>query len=129
MTNIVKCTNTDGKDTTTKEMMKECVCENGVVWREISKLQPKNILFYTYKLFSEYLEKLPYFNKDNPWKLLEQKRETVICGAKTMPWWERIIKTEWGNVKILVTRHPERMRKVEYVKLITDWVKKGWLQK
>lgn len=118
MTNIVKCTNTEGLDATTREMMEACVRENGVIWCEISILKPQNILFYTYKLFPEYLQAIP-FQKE----LLEEKHEFVKCGAKFMAWWERIVMTEWGRVKLLVTYHPERMCKAEYVKLITDWVK------
>lgn len=118
LTNVVKCSNTDGKDTTTREMMDACIRKNGVIWREISLLKPKNILFYTYKLFPEYLKDIPF-----QVELLGEKREFVKCGAKAMPWWERLIMTEWGKVKFLVTCHPERMRKVEYIKLITDWVK------
>ena len=70
------------------------------------------------KLFPEYLNEIP-FQKE----MLGEKREFVKCGAKNMSWWERIVMTEWGKMKFLVTYHPERMRKVEYIKLITDWVK------
>jgi hypothetical protein len=33
------------------------------------------------------------------------------------------MKTDWyENVKCLVTHHPERKKKSEYIKLIVDWI-------
>lgn len=117
LTNIVKCTNTETGDTTTREMMDCCVCQNAVIWREVTMLKPLNIVFYTYNLFSEYLKEMPF-----QLKLLKEERKNVQCGAKSLHWWERVVLAEWGNVRILVTGHPERMLEGDYVKLIADWV-------
>jgi len=119
MTNVVKCTNTEGKDTTTNEMLDNCIQRNRVIWRVIRETRPLNILFYTHKLCASYLQAIP-FQKE----LIKEERKSVMCGAKTMPWWERVVLTDWGKVKILVTNHPERMDKGDYVKLVTDWVRK-----
>lgn len=120
LTNVVKCTNTESEDKTTCEMMDCCVCQNAVIWREVATLKPLNIVFYTYNLFSEYLKELPF-----QLKLLKEECKDVQCGEKTLHWWERVVLAEWGAVKVLVTGHPERMCKKDYVKLIADWVQGG----
>lgn len=119
LTNVVKCTNTEGSDQTTKEMLDNCIRDNGVIWREIQELEPLNIVFYTYNLCVGNLEHLP-FQKE----LLEEDRKRVACGKKRMPWWERTVKADWGIVKILVTRHPQFTSKNDYVKSVVDWVQK-----
>ncbi len=119
LTNVVKCTNTNNADSTTNEMLDNCIRKNGVIWREIQELKPLNILFYTHNLCFNHLKDIP-FQKE----LLTEEWKKVACGAKQLPWWERVILTDWGKVKILVTNHPERMNKNDYTRLIIDWIKK-----
>ncbi len=125
-TNIIKCTNVTGEngsfDTTSKKMAKCCIDDNGVIFSEIEELKPNCIVFFTYDLFSEHLVNLPFAFKIDE---ITKKGNRVPCGMKTIGWWHRRIKTEWSdNVSILVTHHPERKKKSDYVNLILNWIKK-----
>ncbi|MDY0016798.1 MAG: hypothetical protein RBS89_03075 [Candidatus Delongbacteria bacterium] len=123
LTNVVKCTNVTGKqtnDTTTRLMADCCIKQNGVIFKEIETLKPKHIVFYTYSLFREYLRELPFAKKITN---VTNENHSVSCGNKKIGWWDRRVDTDWGLVKILVTAHPERMNKQDFVKSITDWIK------
>lgn len=126
-TNIIKCTNVhSGKgnktqDKTTRLMAKSCIKDNNIISKEIIRLEPKHIVFYTYNLYNEFIEDFSFEKESN---VLSPKGNRVNCGKKRIGWWNRVIRAEWcGNVKCLVTHHPERKKKDEYIKLITDWVK------
>ena len=124
--NIIKCTNVDGAghpttDLTSYTMAKSCIDNLGVIYKEIETLKPNHIIFYTYKLYPELLINLPFANSITE---TTPRNHKVACGKKTLGWWTRTAKTSWNdNVKILVTGHPERMKKDTYISLIVDWVK------
>jgi len=126
-TNIVKCTNVpaDGKsyftDKTSYLMAKSCIKDLGVIFHEIELIKPKNIIFYTYSIFKEMLEELPFITSE---KEITKKDYRVKCGNKTLPWWERSVTTNWeNNVRVLVTGHPQFMNRKDYIALLTKWVK------
>ena len=126
-TNIVKCTNVSGdskkgtSDKTTKNMVHSCVQNNGIIFKEIEELKPTCIVFFSYDLYREFLIELPFAKEVEELSGIDSR---VSCGKKTIGWWHRRIKTDWSDkVSILVTHHPERKKKADYVRLISTWVK------
>lgn len=128
-TNIIKCTNTDAEDgsnfsdKTSYLTAKFCISDLGVIFREIEVLNPKNIIFYSYSMFKELLEDIPFAVAV---KEITKKEHRVKCGNKMLPWWERAFETSWdNNVRILVTGHPQFMKRKAYISLLTNWVRKA----
>ena len=122
--NIVKCSSTDTQDKTSWLCAKQCVAENGVVFKEIELLQPRKILFFTWSMHRSLLEKVPFARSGTVVEHTssEHKRE---CGAKKLGWWDRTLVANWGSrVDYLVLGHPERMKKTEYVAMVSEWLKK-----
>ncbi len=127
-TNLVKCTNVDADapssaDATTNQMAQCCVSELGVIWTEVEQLQPFTIVFYTYSLFRDLLNRIPVALEGSV-KEVTPKDHYVRCGKKSLPWWERACATPWTkNLRVLVTGHPERMARSEYVGLLKQWLR------
>ena len=49
----------------------------------------------------------------------------IKCGAKQLGWWDRTLTANWGSkVDFLILGHPERMKKVEYVSIVSEWLKR-----
>ncbi len=103
-------------------MVRSCALDLGVISAEIELLQPTHIVFYTGKLFPDILEVLPIEGK-RAWRDIE--KSTVKCGQKKLSWWEREITTSWGNMRVLITGHPERMEKVSYTQMIAGWARQS----
>ncbi len=124
-TNVIKCTNVTGVngsvDTTSRIMAKNCISDNQVLFKEIEILKPKTIVFFTYDLYREFLVDLPFADEV---KVISDSDHKVKCGNKYIGWWFRRIKTSWSDtVSILVTHHPERKKKDDYIGLISEWIK------
>lgn len=126
-TNIIKCTNVPGdsgngtSDRTTKKMAICCIKNNAVIYKEIQLLKPNCIVFFTFDLFRDFLIELPFSDKIEE---ITKYDNRVKCGNKSIGWWHRRVKTPWNaSVSILVTHHPERKKKIEYVNLISNWIK------
>lgn len=128
-TNLIKCTNVsagDGSpstDATSDTMARCCVSELGVIWKEIEELQAFTLVFYTYGLFPEVIQQIPVALGDSLLEITAQSNR-VKCGNKKLGWWERTCRTTWtDNLRILVMGHPERMRRDDYVRLLTTWLR------
>lgn len=122
ISNIVKCTNVraeSGKsaDKTTPEMIDRCVLQLGVVFAELQALRATHAVFYTHAApFGAYLEELPF----GPTR--KDSRKRVACGKRTIPWWEREVDAPWGDLRVLVTGHPQFKKRVDFVGRVSDWV-------
>jgi hypothetical protein len=122
--NVVKCTSTNNQDKTSLECAEHCIIHNKVIFKEIELLQPRKVLFFTWHLHRHLFKEIPF-----------AKTTTIIehtninfkkdCGAKKLGWWERSFMSTWNTkVDFLIVGHPERMKKEEYVNLITEWLQK-----
>ncbi len=123
--NIVKCSNTDADDSTTEGMMNGCVNKLGVIWKEIAILKAKNVVFYTYSLYRDAIRDIQVAI---PGSIIDVTTDNhrVACGNKTIGWWEREFSAVWSDkVRLLVTGHPERMKKASYVDLVSNWIMAG----
>lgn len=122
-TNAVKCTNVDGDgaaDKSTDLMKHQCIDNLNVIFDEIRLAKPKHIVFYTYDFCGANLLSFPFSLGD---EAITSRNTKILCGQKKLGWWTRKLKTTWGTVHVLVTNHPERKKKDEYINSIVDWVK------
>lgn len=123
-TNIVKCSSTDAGDKTSRLCAKQCIIENNVIFKEIELLKPKKILFFTWSMHRDLLYEIPFAKEGT---IIEHTSNDYRrkCGAKQLGWWDRTLIANWGSkVDFLVLGHPERMKKVEYVAMVSEWLKK-----
>jgi len=81
------------------------------------------IVFYTYGLFSEMLQNVPVSLEESI-REITPRNHFIICGKKHLAWWERSCKMAWtDNLRLLVTGHPERMNRHEFVEVLTNWLR------
>lgn len=114
-TNVVKCASSATVDTTTRQTMDHCVSQLELLRQEIGILMPKKIVFYTGRGYDRYIE-----NSFDDFRIVKEKTCTV--GKKTMPWKEAIAILNGQEIKVLITGHPERKKKADYVQAILSWL-------
>ena len=69
----------------------------------------------------EFLIDLPFASSITE---ITNQNHKIKCGEKDLGWWTRIAKTSWSDkVKILVTGHPQMMKKDHYISLVVDWIR------
>lgn len=133
MTNLIKCNNAmddDGRnhdgtffDYTTQLMKENCLNRIKVFWKEVDILNPKHIILYTHHDYDDFLEKIPsvFLVKE-----ITDKKFTCKVGAKNIKWWDRELYKDGTLVKrVLVTSHPERKKKEEFVDNIAHWIRQN----
>ena len=122
--NIVKCSSTDTGDKTTWLCANQCIIENKVIFKEIELLRPRKILFFTWSMHRNMLEDIPFANTGTTIEHTNSEYK-IKCGAKQLGWWDRTLTANWGSkVDFLILGHPERMKKDEYIRMISNWLKK-----
>jgi len=121
--NVVKCTSTSGKDKTSGNCAIQCIKKNEVIVKELELLKPRKIIFYTWSMHRKLFEEIPFAIKGSVTEhsSIHHRRK---CGAKDLGWWDRTFTSTWGTkVDYLILGHPERMKKSEYVSLVSQWLK------
>lgn len=114
-TNIVKCNDSIGKDTTSSCTKGHCIGELNVIGREIEVIDPTHIVFYTSWGYDDHIRHV--------FGSFEIVNNTEIAiGRKKMPWLEATGVCGGRNISILRAGHPERMKKTDYVSAICEWV-------
>ncbi len=103
--------------------MRQLLSELGVIWREIEAIECRTVIFYTYSLYPNLLQEIP-FALPGSVREITPYEHSVPCRNKMLGWWERSCTTTWcDNLRLLVVGHPERMAKIEYIQLLTDWIR------
>jgi hypothetical protein len=121
--NLIKCTNTHDVDATTREMAVGCVSELGVIWKEIEIIECRTVVFYTYSLYPDLLQEIP-FALPGSVREITPYAHSVPCRNKMLGWWERSCATHWcDSFRLLVVGHPQMMGRPEYVQLLTTWLR------
>lgn len=113
-TNLVKCNDSRGKDTTSEYTKKCCVNELKVVYNEIKIIEPTHIVFYTADKYDKNISRI--FDK-----FTVKKNEKVSIGKKKMPWLEAEGIIDGKQLHILRIGHPERMKKRDYIDCVSEW--------
>lgn len=126
LTNLVKCTNNRGGDSgsgdlTSKQMVRCCVNELGVLREEIALLRPTHVVFYTGSLFPDLVTSLQLHQQVARRRMPRRYRR---CGGQRIVWRQQTAQTGWGPMRVLVTSRPERKPKEKYTKLVASWVRR-----
>ena len=119
-TNLIKCNNSMGIDTTSFETAKHCLDQLGVVWKEIDILKPLTIILFTGAKYDNfilnYTSKFEYADKTD-------RIHRVTNGLETILWWERHCRDETGRTfRVLRTSHLERQMKAPFVERLARWI-------
>jgi len=120
--NAVKCSSTDSNGKTTRQCVTQCLKENQVIFKEIELLRPRKIIFFTWSMHRDLFDNVPFAQ---PGTVMEHtdKNYRRACGRKQLGWWDRSLLANWGeNVDFLILGHPERMKKTEYVEMVSQWI-------
>lgn len=121
-TNLIKCNNSDGRDTTSDSMKEQCIKKKKVLKKEILIIEPTHIIFYTAKDYDKYF--FPHvFDEFTPINKTTNKT-TKLIGEKNMPWLEATAKIDKYDFHVLRVGHPERKKKEDFVNAILDWLNK-----
>ena len=114
-TNMIKCNNSHDIDTTTKSMKDHCIANLKILRNEIMVINPTHIIFYTGRYYDDYIGKV--------FDCFNEKNNTIKrVGKKDMPWREAEVKIGDTRLNVLRVGHPERMKKVDYVDAVSDWI-------
>ena len=114
-TNIVKCNNSLGKDTTPDLVKDNCIKKLKVFSGEVKAIRPTHIIFYTNWYYDDYIrDAFDTFNVSSGTKQIGKKYVKWDSGKATI---------DGVNFCVLVTGHPERLKKDEFTNAVCSWVK------
>jgi hypothetical protein len=111
ITNMMKCNISNGSRDKTPDFMKECCIEkNKIIQKEIEKLKPKHVIFFTGSDYDDYIEEL--FGKN----FIEDE-------SHDWKWKEK----EYKGIKMVITYHPGskelRKNKNKFINFVVEWIK------
>jgi hypothetical protein len=123
ITNLTKCnTSPDSNDTTPFDLTEKCI---ELLNEEIKRLNPKHVVFFTGKLYDEYIDSLD-FGYSEPARDLNTTDTNFKkkIGKLNVYWWEREFSQVKSGKKLffLRTRHPQRAPG-QLVEQIINWVR------
>lgn len=115
-TNLVKCNASPTIDTTTELMKQNCISNLKVVRNEISIIKPDLIIAYTGYGYDGYWNRI--FDH-----VQVQCSKKCSVGLKMMPWMEAKVSLMDREMYLLRVGHPERLKKADFVQLVSSWIK------
>lgn len=118
-TNIIKCNQSDDKDTTSDSTMDFCIKKKAVILEEIKIIKPTHIVFYTNTKYDNYIKNNIFENFNI---ILDNKK---VCGTKQIHWLEAYGSIGEEKYSILRTDHPERKKKKDFIANIIEWINKN----
>ncbi len=117
ITNIVKCNNSNSKDTTSDSMKAFCITQLGMIKKEIGIIKPTHIVFYTSWNYDAYIASV-FDSVLDPGDMKQTKK----IGNYNSPWCEGIAMNGERKIFYLRTCHPERKNKSEFTKAVIEWI-------
>lgn len=127
LTNIIKCIveDKDNKDA----LKNKCICELGIIRREIEILKPKNVIFYTYDKYDVFIEQLIGALKRAGEKKVSKHSIPIKSKTKGNPLkfdTEEIIGLD-GQIRMrfLITSHPRGQDKERFFGKLIAWIRDG----
>ena len=115
-TNIVKCNNSAGEDTTTDFVKENCIRQMRILAEEIKIIRPTHIIFYTGWYYDTYIPQA-----FDTFKILFDGRK--IIGAKNVSWRECTSTLADLEICVLRTGHPQYLNKDEFTNAVCEWIK------
>jgi len=116
LTNMVKCNDSDGVDTTTDSMKDACIKEFRVINKEIRIIRPSHIVFYTGTDYDAYIKYV--FDSMVFW----DQASRLMIGKYMAPWGKGVGYVNNQKIEFLRVCHPERKNKADFVKNICEWI-------
>ena len=117
-TNFVKCNNSDGNDTTSKNMKENCIIKKKVLANEITVIKPTHVIFYTHTDYDNYMPKVfDAFRKE-----VDEKKK---IGKRNMPWLEAEAELDDLKINVLRIGHPQCKKKVDFINSVCDWISRN----
>jgi len=119
-TNLVKCNASRGIDLSPFVLKRNCLDTMRVFRQEIETIKPKAVVIYSGTSYDDFLGH-GLFDK---WVDVGSSRQSRLpCGQKQMPWWEGLGTLSYGDgIRVLRVGHPERMKKADFVRLVSNWI-------
>lgn len=115
-TNLVKCNNSPDKDTTPDLIKRNCIRDLKVFSEEVKIIRPTHIIFYTSRYYDAYIP-----HAFDTFEHLSEDRKKI--GAKYVPWDNVEATIDDLKIRVLVTGHPERLKKDDFTNAICSWIK------
>lgn len=114
-TNIVKCNNSGGMDTTSDLIKTNCVLNMKVLQQELEVIQPTHIIFYTSWYYDDFIPKVfdSYDIYYNGFKNI---------GKKEMPWQEATSTLDSQFFHVLRVGHPQCKKRSSFIHEIAKWI-------
>lgn len=114
-TNIVKCNNSGGKDTTSDFVKSNCILNLKVLQQELKVIHPTHIIFYTAWYYDDYIPNV--FDRYNI-----HYNGFKDIGKRKMPWQEAISTLGNQTFHVLRVGHPQCKKKSDFVYEISKWL-------
>ena len=114
-TNIVKCNNSGGKDTTSDFVKSNCILNLKVLQQELKVIHPTHIIFYTSWYYDDYIPNV--FDRYNI-----HYNGFKDIGKRKMPWQEAISTLGNQTFHVLRVGHPQCKKKSDFVYEISKWL-------
>lgn len=119
-TNIIKCNNSSGNDTTPDLVKENCILKFKILQNEIKIINPTHIIFYTARNYDAYILKV--FDT-NSYKILYNDDRKQIGSHNTMCWQEATADIDNQSFHILRTGHPQFKKRIDFVNEVSKWIK------
>lgn len=114
MTNLIKCNQGSTKDMTTDTVKDFCIIKQQFIVAEINQINPKKIIFYTHSDYDKYLKKI--------FQIERESHLMVQLGKKKVDFWFFVINLNGKKISCLRTGHPERKKKLDFVKTTVQFL-------
>ena len=114
-TNIVKCNNSGGKDTTSDFVKSNCILNLKVLQQELKVIHPTHVIFYTSWYYDDYIPNV--FDRYNI-----HYNGFKDIGKRKMPWQEAISTLGNQTFHVLRVGHPQCKKKSDFVYEISKWI-------
>ncbi|MEM2878955.1 MAG: hypothetical protein QXG10_05380 [Candidatus Hadarchaeales archaeon] len=129
ITNIVKCSTSEGRDTTPVELKENCVSKAKFFQEEVKIIEPTHIIFFTGLDYDDYIKEIDFGCEYNGKK--DNKGYQFLGEAKVLWWHRTFLKEGRPKINFLRTNHPAhpmfRDAEVaeEFTTKIADWIRQN----
>lgn len=122
--NLVKCTTvskeTGSQDTTTPRMTNSCVRHLGLIRIDLGELEPDLLILMTGADYDACLPDLCW-RPETGFRWVDDARSRIPCGAKSLLFSRFELPGGERPIQGIRIGHPERMKKVDYVRAVASW--------
>lgn len=114
ITNLIKCNQGSTKDMTSDIVKDFCITKQKFILKEINQISPKKIIFYTHPNYDRYLKEIFQIEQEN--------HLMIPLGKKNVDFWFFVINLNGKKISCLRTGHPERKKKQDFIREVTQFL-------